>query len=230
VEGVVHASLPEIWHDFHWLPFERQCGEYDSRMPGILRRISNDGLTNNHRRSPGYPSVPSLEGNTPLFEINDLPEGDVDVAAHAMVQQYDQLGQGRQFMVFRGTLPFPFYYAAVVEAVQKLRPASEAIDTLTLAYLARLVLGGNNNDRVTYVSDTLPRAGCHAGEVRWNETFLVRNNGFNNLDGKDIILRGAFSPSREVTGMREAAVTANEGVEIFIHSSFFELACCWRCI
>ncbi|TFJ82042.1 hypothetical protein NSK_006710 [Nannochloropsis salina CCMP1776] len=152
------------------------AGNVTHECQAFYAEFSHDGLTYNHLRSPGYPSVPSLEGNTPVFEIIDLPEGDVDVAAHAMVQQYDQMRQGRQFMVFRGTLRSPSYYAAVIEAVQKLRPALEAVDTLTLAYLARLVLGGNNNYRVTYVSDTLPRAGCRAGEVRWNETFLVCNN------------------------------------------------------
>ncbi len=64
-------------------------------------------------------------------------------------------------------------YAAVGDRVA-------IVDPYTLGYLARVYLGGNNNDRVTYLSDTIPRTGN--ANFKYSCSIAVRNEGWNTLD------------------------------------------------
>lgn len=50
------------------------------------------------------------------------------------------------------------------------------VDPLTFAYLARVQLGGNNNNRLTYLSDTLPR-NISSSQPLSNVNFTIRNDG-----------------------------------------------------
>lgn len=224
------SGLPDgsaVWKEW-CLPFYQQfdlsftgfllngkAGNMTHECQAFYTAFSYDGLTNNHRRSPDFPTVPSLEGNTPIFEEIDLPDGNATAAAQVVVQRYDAAGQGAQFMVFRGTLKSPSFYVAVVEAVWVLRPTLEAVEPLALSYLANLALGGHNDDRVTYVSDSLPRTGGRLGQVLSEVTFVVRNNGFNTLDLKELVLFGALSRLKEEKGAAtEATATAGDSRQV----------------
>jgi len=226
------SGLPDgsaVWKEW-CLPFYQQfdlsftgfllngkAGNMTHECQTFYTTFSHDGLTNNHRRSPDYPMVPSLEGNTPVFEEIDLPDGNATAAAQVVVERYDAAGQGAQFMVFRGTLKSPSFYAAVVEAVRALHPTLEAVEPLALSYLARLALGGHNDDRVTYVSDSLPRTGGQLGQVLSNVAFVVHNNGFNTLDLNELVLYGALSPLQEGEEAATAAAAGQqEGVVNFV--------------
>lgn len=50
------------------------------------------------------------------------------------------------------------YHYEVMTQASSTAPALRVVDPLELAYLARLHLGGNNDDRVTYLNDTFPAA------------------------------------------------------------------------
>lgn len=220
------SGLPDgsaVWKEW-CLPFYQQfdlsftgfllngkAGKMTHECQAFYTAFSPDGLTNNHRRSPDYPIVPSLEGNTPVFEEIDMPDGDGSAAAQVVLNRYDAAGQGAQFMIFRGTLKSPSFYAAVVEGVRALRPTLEAVEPLALSYLARLALGGHNDDRVTYVSDSLPRAGGRLGQVLSDVAFVVRNNGWNTLDLNELMLYGALSPLQDQEKAAETTRAAAPG-------------------
>jgi hypothetical protein len=63
--------------------------------------------------TPAAPQVPSLQGNTPVFEETDIPGGNVSGAAAAIVGHYRESGGGRQFQVFRSILQTAGYHKQV---------------------------------------------------------------------------------------------------------------------
>lgn len=80
-------------------------------------------------------------------------------------------------------------------------PLLQVVDPLTLAYLARIYLGGHNNDRVSYVDDTFPRrTDAVAGGVLERVEFVVRNKGFNSLDLKELIVTGSLTLAAAAAG------------------------------
>ena len=62
-----------------------------------------------------------------------------------------------------------------------------AVDPFTLGSLARVALGGTNNDRVSYVWDTLPTEASPGATLSFVVT--VRNDGWNVLKSVDHELR-----------------------------------------
>lgn len=50
----------------------------------------------------------------------------------------------------------------------------QAVDPLTLSYLARIHLGGHNDDRVQYIDDSVPRTFSHPEEDGRPTTMQVR--------------------------------------------------------
>ena len=90
-------------------------------------------------------------------------------------------------------------HTKVVDTAAALNPSLRPVDPLTLSYLARIYLGGNNDDRVSYVADTIPRI-LGKGQVLQAITFTIQNNGWNTLklasqepNETRVMLIGAFA-------------------------------------
>jgi len=54
------------------------------------------------------------------------------------------------------------------------------MDPIDFGYLARIYLGGNNNNRVTYINDTIPR--IMTSNTQYSAQVTIRNEGWNTLN------------------------------------------------
>jgi len=138
--------------------------------------FSWDGMTDQTGYAPN-PTVPYLQSNTPVFQEQDLPGGNAPQAATAVIGNYKN---GLQFQVYRTVLQSASYHKQIVDQVSAAQPNLQVVDPLTLGYLARIALGGNNNDRVTYIDDSIPSTMTVKGV--YNVSFTVRNEGWNILN------------------------------------------------
>lgn len=126
---------------------------------------------------------PSLHNGTfPVFQEWDIPGGNVAQAAQTITSHVaaKHKSGAPSFSVFRSVLQTASYHKQVVAAVQQANSNIVFVEPLELAYLTRVHLGGNNDDRVAYVSDTLPSAAA-AGAMIAASNVTVRNNGWNQL-------------------------------------------------
>ena len=81
-------------------------------------------------------------------------------------------------------LTTPTYLAGVRDGVDAATGGGcIAVDPFTLGYLARVALGGTNNNRVSYVWDDLPRTARAGSSLFFTAT--VRNDGWNVLGSVD---------------------------------------------
>ena len=83
-------------------------------------------------------------------------------------------------MVFRGIRRSASNYANISQQVQKIQPNIAFVDPYTFALLARIHLSkyaSINDDLVSYVDDSLPRAVSNGGQVTAN--FSIRNERWN---------------------------------------------------
>jgi len=134
---------------------------------------SANGLVN--QQWPGLGT--HLAGNMPAFVETDISD---PTAAQTIANTRNASDGAPQFHVFRSVLQTPSWLLNVTQEAAALAGGQALpLDPLTFAYLARAALGGSNNDRVTYVNDTLPAA-APAGAVL-NFTVSVRNEGWNAL-------------------------------------------------
>lgn len=89
--------------------------------------------------------------------------------------------------MFRSVLTSPAYLAGVQSgALSSSGGACIAVDPLTLGYLARIALGGSNDNRVAYIWDDLPAAARPGEALTFKVT--VRNDGWNALSAGEIAL------------------------------------------
>eukprot|EP01113_Clastostelium_recurvatum_P007970 TRINITY_DN13732_c0_g1_i4.p1 TRINITY_DN13732_c0_g1~~TRINITY_DN13732_c0_g1_i4.p1 ORF type:complete len:563 (-),score=135.34 TRINITY_DN13732_c0_g1_i4:304-1992(-) len=123
----------------------------------------------------GTSSATHMSGNTPVFLQDDLPQ-DPAQAAQAILQQAQTAPV--TFHMWRSVLKPRSYYRQLSDALEKTAGDKvRIVDPYTLGYLARSFFGGNNNDRATYMDDTIPRLATSAwkGDVQ----VTVRNEGWN---------------------------------------------------
>lgn len=154
------------------------AGDLTPAAQALYTPFSWDGMT----AQTGYPvhpsTNPSLQGNTPVFQEMDVNQGNPSDAAKAILGSVQP--SGTHFRVFRSILKPATWHKQTTDAVQAADKRVRFVDPITLGYLARLHLGGNNDDRVTYVSDTFPTR-MQAGATGIPVTVHVRNNGWNTL-------------------------------------------------
>lgn len=130
------------------------------------------------------PVVPHLYRGVPIFShTSDLPD-DPPAAVRTMLSFVNT--SQTQFLVFRSILKSAGWHAGVASGASQQAPALQVVDPLTLAYLARHALGGNNDNRVQYISDSMPRAPKAGTIVSFD--VAVRNDGWNELRGTAVHL------------------------------------------
>lgn len=123
----------------------------------------------------------------PVFLQSDI-SSNTTVAAGQIVGYWDRSNSAPQFTMFRSVLTSPAYLAGVRAAVDAASAgACIAVDPFTLGSLARVALGGSNNDRVSYVWDTLPTEASPGATLSF--TVTLRNDGWNVLKSMDYELR-----------------------------------------
>ena len=168
------------------------AGLVDQGWPGMTAHLAG-GSDNN---------------NLPVFVQSDVPNS-VPNATAALLAKFNASDAAPQFWMFRSVLTGPTFLASVSAAA---RNASVGriipVDPITLGVLAKVALGGHNNNRVSYVGDTIPHQ-ARAGDVaRFN--ISVRNDGWNVL-GRDAhaLLLSITSIMRLVRVVRSAPVYTN---------------------
>lgn len=193
--GAARASISGLpdgrstWVDFA-TPFYRQFGmtftgfiitgyapEMDSTAESMYVNMSGNGMVNQ-----GWPDLTThLASNVPVFTQTDLG-ADVNASAQEIVAAFT--GGRPQFHMFRSVLTSPSFLQQVQAAATSMSSGSVvAVGPLALSVLARVVLGGSNDDRVTYVSDTLPSTAGAGAVLAWSAT--VRNDGWNVLQAEN---------------------------------------------
>eukprot|EP01012_Entosiphon_sulcatum_P034597 TRINITY_DN4389_c0_g1_i1.p1 TRINITY_DN4389_c0_g1~~TRINITY_DN4389_c0_g1_i1.p1 ORF type:complete len:733 (+),score=77.00 TRINITY_DN4389_c0_g1_i1:27-2201(+) len=187
------SNLPDataLWKE-HNIPWYRQfditftgflingaAGRMTEAAQELYLEFSGDGMTDQTGYSPGATDPYLAGGRAPVFQEEDLQSDDPAQAADQILRRFTP---GKlSFQVYRSVLKPASYHKQITDALSEHAGQSVAVvDPITLAYLSRLCLGGNNNDRVTYVSDTLPKT-VSAGS-KTTVSFSVRNNGWNTL-------------------------------------------------
>ncbi len=199
-----YSGLPsavEVWQQ-HNIPYYRQ---FDLTITGFLINGLSGPISLDSEKmylpfswdalvdQGGFaPHGLHLNQNTPVFFHEDLPH-QAGRAAEA-IARFAKPGQ-TQFLVRRSILKSAGYHKSIQDRLrgQYSTKEIEVVDPYTFAYLARVYQGGNNDDRVTYIHDTVPRQ-MIPGKT-YEVEFHVRNEGWNRLkvDGpKRVFLRVQF--------------------------------------
>jgi hypothetical protein len=130
-------------------------------------------------------------GGMPVAQQVDIPSGDASGAGAAIASFARPSQEAPTWMMFRSVLTSPSYLASVRDqALSQSGGAAVAVGPHELSYLMRASLrsgggsGSGNDDRVSYVSDTLPsspadQAVAVGSTLRF--TVTVRNDGWNDL-------------------------------------------------
>jgi hypothetical protein len=128
----------------------------------------------------GWPKLEAyLNGNTPILTQWDIA-ADVPTAS-ATISSYVKSSQSTPtWMMFRSVLTSPSYLKAVAANASDISGgAAIAVTPYEISALMRISLGGNNENTVTYINDTLPSAATAGSLQSFNVT--VRNDGWNVL-------------------------------------------------
>lgn len=155
------------------------AGDLSAASQSMYTPFSWDGMTDQTGYSPNTTANPSLQGNTPVFQEWDIPGGDIDKAVQTIISQVRAKKGDTTFSVFRSVLQTATYHKQIVDELAQQAPDIKVVEPLALGYLARAYLGGNNDDRVLYIDDTLPTTAAPGSSTP--VTFTVRNNGWNAL-------------------------------------------------
>lgn len=145
----------------------------------IFSNFSSFGLVNQ-----GWPELGAyLNGNLPVLTqwdiATDVPSASATIASYVKPTQSTPT-----WMMFRSVLTSPSYLAAVAANASRISEnAAVAVTPFELSALMRISLGGNNDNSVTYVNDTLPSAAASGSNVSFNVT--IRNDGWNLLSSSN---------------------------------------------
>eukprot|EP00698_Gefionella_okellyi_P002525 TRINITY_DN1236_c0_g1_i2.p1 TRINITY_DN1236_c0_g1~~TRINITY_DN1236_c0_g1_i2.p1 ORF type:complete len:552 (-),score=130.44 TRINITY_DN1236_c0_g1_i2:87-1742(-) len=126
-----------------------------------------------------------LRNNTAVLQQQDFPGPQPSDAVKAVLQS--RHAGTAEFNVWRSVLQEPSYYVSIVDQLQPHADDIIFVDPLAALYLARVALGGNNNDIVSYIDDTFP-----ALPVKPNAQLavhvLLRNEGWNVMFAHELQL------------------------------------------
>jgi len=153
-------------------------GEADNEL---FFNFSSNGIVN---QGWGDPTAALTRRGMPVVTQTDISANANDAAAF-MATFCHQDQDAPTWMMFRSVLTTPSYLSSVRDAASAATGgAAVAVGPLELSYLMRPTLGGDNDHRVAYVSDTLPSqpgdAIPSAGDLV-AFTVTVRNDGWNSL-------------------------------------------------
>ena len=113
-------------------------------------------------------ATPSLVGNIPIKELNDNM---IDYSRNV------------HFAWYRTVIQYPRDIKAQMDAQANSGHNHRFLDAYRFYYLMRYHLGGNNNYRATWVSDTIPR--IMASGKDYPVTITVRNDGWDTWSEAD---------------------------------------------
>jgi hypothetical protein len=148
----------------------------------IFSNFSSFGLVNQ-----GWPELGAyLNGNLPVLTqwdiATDVPSASATIASYVKPTQSTPT-----WMMFRSVLTSPSYLAAVAANASKISESTAvAVTPFELSALMRISLGGNNDNSVTYINDTLPSVASAGNKVSFNVT--IRNDGWNLLSSSNHVL------------------------------------------
>ena len=127
--------------------------------------------------------VTHLSGNMPVTVQSDIPS-DVNDAVNALKGSYNPNDPIPHFHMFRSVLTSPTYLSQVTAAASNASNGNIiVVDPLTLGTLIRIANGGNINNRVKYIDDTIPASGTSNSNVTF--TIAVSNDGWNTLSANN---------------------------------------------
>lgn len=152
-------------------------GPITNQVLDLYRGFSRDGGTVQTGYGP-CATTPCVYKDMPVFQEWDLSSNVTDAVDTVL----SMASQGTHFQVFRTILETASYHEQVVAAVTAKNPAVKFVDQITMSYLARVFYGDfatANQNRVSYVADTVPRS--LAKSTTLSVTFSVRNNGWNTI-------------------------------------------------
>eukprot|EP00026_Physarum_polycephalum_P004237 Phypoly_transcript_04254.p1 GENE.Phypoly_transcript_04254~~Phypoly_transcript_04254.p1 ORF type:complete len:707 (+),score=82.02 Phypoly_transcript_04254:55-2175(+) len=156
-------------------------GNISRQTERMYTSFSWDGIVD----AGGYTSGYHLNGNLPVIVQTDLPQSSINACVSAIIAQANR--SSIDFHMWRSILMSRGWYKQLASSLEQAAGDRVAIvDPYIMGYLVRLYLGGNNNDRVTYVSDSFGRV-AHAGE-NFSVNVSVRNNGWNTLNKTDVVM------------------------------------------
>lgn len=134
-----------------------------------------------------HPTVELRDSTLPVFhEANDIVNMNATVAAATMCHSVDPRATGPQFMMYRTILESAGLMHDIVAALATACPIMQIVDPHVAAYLARLHLGGNNDNIATYLADTIPPVVAAGSNI--SALFTVRNDGWNVLSATTVAL------------------------------------------
>eukprot|EP01106_Pelomyxa_sp_JSP_P001309 TRINITY_DN1196_c0_g1_i1.p1 TRINITY_DN1196_c0_g1~~TRINITY_DN1196_c0_g1_i1.p1 ORF type:complete len:301 (-),score=69.66 TRINITY_DN1196_c0_g1_i1:83-985(-) len=135
---------------------------------------------------PGMPHPYHLIDNTPVFEETDTPDSADETAALII---NNAIPSKLQFQVYRAINKSPTWFSQVVDEL-KSYPYIAVVDPISLAYLARYSMGGNNDYRVAFINDNLQHTIPAGSSFSLNVT--LRNDGWNTITAADTRLHCHF--------------------------------------
>lgn len=192
--------------------------------------FSFNGITEQH---DGQHPTAELRNNRtlPVFhEGFDIVNMNASAAAAIMCSCVTPNGTSPQFMMFRTILETADAMHSFVEAAKAMCPTLTFVDPHIAGYLARLQLGGNNDNIATYLDDTVPASATAGASV--SATFTIRNDGWNNLMPEAVSLNVTLVKSGQAAGFSSLIAlpqTIEAGSTVVLRGSFGKIAtraCC----
>lgn len=174
----IHANTAYYRHfdlSFSGFVITGDAPTMDTTAESMYYNFSANGLINQ-----GFSNeVTHLSGNMPVTVQSDIPST-VNDAVTAVQGSYNSNNPLPQFHMFRSVLTSPTYLSQVSTAVTNVSNGNIiAVDPLTLGALIRIANGGNNDNRIGYIDDTIPSSGTSNSNVTF--TVAVTNYGWNTL-------------------------------------------------
>lgn len=177
------ASWNKAWHRQFSMTYSGFVITGDAPQMGASDAAEYAAWAPNGMALQAFPGTTDhLAGNLPVVSETDIPGGNASAAAAVIAASAPAPGQPARFHMIRSVLTSPSYLRDVAAAAATVSGAV-ALDPLTFGFLQRVAMGGSNDDRISYIGDTLPAAASHGALVSFAVT--LRNDGWNALDSSN---------------------------------------------
>ena len=95
--------------------------------------------------------------------------------------------------------------------------AAVAVDPVTLGLLMRVYFNGSNDDRVSYVADTLPALAACGAQLQF--AISIRNDGWNVLGAAEYKVKTAIVSRSAIVPAAAAALSFKQWSSPFVPAS-----------
>ena len=95
--------------------------------------------------------------------------------------------------------------------------AAVAVDPVTLGLLMRVYFNGSNDDRVSYVADTLPALAACGAQLQF--AISIRNDGWNVLGAAEYKVKTAIVSRAAIAPAAAAALSFKQWSSPFVPAS-----------